>query len=113
VTTVVLDSGLDEDHEKYATTQTRRHEFETYDRVEGQAAAAEVNSHADDDGVVDKQEAKAIAKAHKKALESRQRGVMQFKPIRTAVWATDGVKDRVRKVVGKSQKEETVASETS
>lgn len=34
-TTVLLDSGLDEDHEKYSTTQTARHEFETYDRVVG------------------------------------------------------------------------------
>lgn len=32
-TTVLLDSGLDEDHEQYSTTQTARHEFETYDRV--------------------------------------------------------------------------------
>lgn len=70
-TTVLLDSGLDEDHEEYSTTQTARHEFETYDRVEGQAAAADKNAHADDDGVVDKDEQKAIDRAHKKALESR------------------------------------------
>lgn len=28
-TTVLLDSGLDADHEQYAKTQTARHEFET------------------------------------------------------------------------------------
>lgn len=32
-TTVVLDSGLDSDHEKYAKTQTARHEFEQYDVI--------------------------------------------------------------------------------
>lgn len=91
-TTVLLDSGLDEDHEQYSTTQTARHEFETYDRVvsdssyqprgveadfalrhsqEGQAAAADKNAHANDDGVIDKDEQRAIDRAHKKALESR------------------------------------------
>lgn len=33
IATVLLDSGLDEDHEQYAKTQTARHEFETYDRA--------------------------------------------------------------------------------
>jgi hypothetical protein len=42
--------------------------------VEGQAAIAEQNAHADDDGVVDKHEQKQIDKAKKKALESRHRG---------------------------------------
>jgi hypothetical protein len=32
-TTVVLDSGLDSDHAKYAQTQTARHEFEQYDVI--------------------------------------------------------------------------------
>lgn len=29
-TTVVIDAGLDADHEKYAQTQTARHEYEQY-----------------------------------------------------------------------------------
>lgn len=33
-----------------------------------------MNSHAADDGVIDKKEQKAIDKAHKHALQSRQRG---------------------------------------
>ncbi|ORY73397.1 hypothetical protein BCR35DRAFT_148274 [Leucosporidium creatinivorum] len=115
-TTILLDSGLDEDHEKYSTTQTARHEFETYDRVEGQAAAAEKNSHANDDGVIDKDEQRAIDRAHKKALESRHRGVMQVPAVRTGVWAKDGIKERLRKasrrLTGKThEKESTVASE--
>ncbi|GAA5963756.1 hypothetical protein JCM8115_004267 [Rhodotorula mucilaginosa] len=115
VTTVVLDSGLDEDHEKYAVTQTQRHEFEQYDRIEGQANQAQINARADDDGVIDKDEQKAIDRAHKKALESRHRGKMQLGPYRTAVWAKDGLKDRARtikdKVTGTHRREETVASE--
>jgi hypothetical protein len=71
IATVELDSGLDEDHEQYATAQKARHEFETYDRIEGQATAAETNSKANDDGIIDKDEQRAIDKAHKKALESR------------------------------------------
>ncbi|KAK4055259.1 hypothetical protein OIV83_000541 [Microbotryomycetes sp. JL201] len=114
-TTIMLDSGLDEDHEKYATTQTARHEFETYDRVEGMAAQAEKNAKADDDGVIDKEEQKAIDKAHKKALESRHRGKYQSGTFRTAVWMKDGVKDRIRKarkrLTGNAEVEQTVASE--
>lgn len=89
-TTVMLDSGLDEDHEKYATTQTARHEFETYDRIEGMAAKAEENSHANDDGVIDKDEQKAIDKAHKKALESRHRGKYQSGTVREGCGALRG-----------------------
>lgn len=37
----------------------------------GQAKQAEVNAHADDDGVIDDEEQKQIDRAHKKALESR------------------------------------------
>ncbi|GAA5923396.1 uncharacterized protein JCM15063_003634 [Sporobolomyces koalae] len=114
-TTVELDSGLDLDHEKYAETQTARHEFEQFDVVEGQAAAAEANSHAADDGVVDKDEQKRIDRAHKKALEQRHRGKMQFAPVRSAVWAKDGMKDRLRKVghkmIGKSEREDEYATE--
>jgi hypothetical protein len=135
-TTVILDSGLDADFEKHvqftsslpsvptdslslslrvAETQTARHEFEQWDRVEGQAKQATANSHAADDGVIDKQEQREIATAHKKALESRHRGKMQFRAIRSYVWAKDGAKDRVSslkdKLTGHSKKEETVATE--
>ncbi|CEQ38684.1 SPOSA6832_00141, partial [Sporobolomyces salmonicolor] len=114
-TTVVIDAGLDADHEKYAQTQTARHEYEQYDRIEGQGQQAIANSHANDDGVIDKDEQKAIDKAHKQALESRHRGKMQFAPVRSLVWAKDGMKDRVQnlthKVTGKKERQETVATE--
>lgn len=42
----------------------------------GQAKDAEVNSHATDDGVIDRKEKQAIAKSHTKALESRNRSVV-------------------------------------
>ncbi|GAA6056005.1 hypothetical protein JCM3770_002138 [Rhodotorula araucariae] len=110
-TTVVLDAGLDADHEQYATTQAQRHEFETYDRIEGQANQAVINAHADDDGVIDKDEQRQIDRAHKKALESRHHGKLQYRSVRTLIWAKDGAKDRLRKLAGKGKKEETVASE--
>ncbi|BGP36486.1 hypothetical protein JCM10449v2_000387 [Rhodotorula kratochvilovae] len=108
-TTVVLDAGLDPDHEQYATTQAQRHEFETYDRIEGQANQAVLNSHANDDGVIDKDEQKQIERAHKKALEHR--GKLQYRPVRSMIWAKDGAKDRLRKLTGRGKKEETIASE--
>ncbi|SCV68713.1 BQ2448_834 [Microbotryum intermedium] len=115
-TTIVLDAGLDEDHEKYAETQTQRHEFEVYDRVEGMAAQAEENSHANDDGVIDRHE-KEIDRAHKKALESRHRGKMQFAPVRTGIWAKDGLSSRIdrvkRRLTGKSLKQTSVESEAA
>lgn len=58
--------------------------------IEGQSQSAEKNSHANDDGVIDRKEQKDIDKAHRKALESRERGVMQFRPARTAKWVKDG-----------------------
>jgi hypothetical protein len=92
---------------RVAETQTARHEFEQWDRVEGQAKQATTNSHAADDGVVDKQERREITQAHKKALE--------FRAIRSYVWAKDGAKDRLQnvkdKLTGHSKKEETVATE--
>ena len=135
----MLDSGLDGDHEEYAETQTKRHEFETYDQAEGQAVLAEKNATADDDGVIDKEEAAQIKAAHAKALRAQHRSVlcsafllsscvlradfengccsgpMQFRAVRTAKWSKDGMMDRVRrakqKVLGGGSKEETVASE--
>ncbi|GAA5969047.1 hypothetical protein JCM11641_007450 [Rhodosporidiobolus odoratus] len=114
-TSVMLDSGLDADHEQYAETQTARHEYEQWDRVAGQAQQAIINSHANDDGVIDKREQRAIDEAHRKALESRHRGKMQFRAVRTYTWAKDGAKDRLKgvkdKLTGHSHKEETVATE--
>ncbi|KAJ9109924.1 hypothetical protein QFC19_001905 [Naganishia cerealis] len=67
-----LDSGLDQDHEN--------------DRVEGEAEIAVQNSHANDDGVIDKKEKKSIDDAHKRQLEARGRGPAQFKAYRQAKW---------------------------
>lgn len=116
-TTVIVVPGLDLDHESYATAQgqTRRHEFETYEHVEGGAKSAEQNSHANDDGVIDQDEARAIKKAHAKALSQQHRyesspvstileltrdesGPMQFRAVRTAKWSKDSMKDRIRRV---------------
>lgn len=113
-TTVRLDPGLDEDHESYSKSQTELHEFESWDRVLGQSKQSEVNSHAMDDGVIDKEEQRAIDKAHQKALYARHRGVMQYKAVRTAKWSKDGLKSRVKALknaITGSGKEEKVDSE--
>lgn len=94
-TRIKLDSGLDEDHESHNATQARRHAFETYDHIEGEALTAEKNAHAMDDGVIDKQEAKQIKQADKRQQENRQRGVAGFKPYRTAKWMKEGIKSRL------------------
>lgn len=105
---------------------------------EGQSETAKLNAHANDDGVIDKEEQKRIDRAHKKALEQRlvslvplfihsaynaksaivalsHRGKMQFAPVRSAVWAKDGMKDRLRKIgnkmTGKSEREDDFGTE--
>ncbi|CAG8671086.1 3552_t:CDS:10, partial [Acaulospora colombiana] len=94
-TRIRIDTGLDPDHEKYAKSQARRHTYEAYDHIEGQALIAERNAHAYDDGVIDKKEKKALEAAHKKQLQNRHRGIAQFRPYRTAIWMKEGIKKRV------------------
>jgi len=114
--TVMLDSGLDADHEQaVGRNEALRHNFETWEHIEGQAQQAEKNAHAADDGVIDKDEKKAIDRAHKRELASRHRGSMQFAPVRTAIWMKDGIKARASsmkdKVTGKKEREPTVETE--
>lgn len=68
---------------------------------------AEKNAHASDDGEITKEERKALDAAHKKQLHNRHRGVMQFRPYRTAIWMKDGVKNRLttKKNNGKRERE--------
>lgn len=65
------------------------------DHIEGEAEVAEKNAHAADDGVVDKQEKKAIKQAESRQLQNRQRGVAGFKPYRTMQWMKQGLKSRI------------------
>jgi hypothetical protein len=69
--------------------------FANSDHIEGEALIAEKNAHAYDDGVVDKNEKKALDAAHKKQLHNRHRGVAQYRPYRTAIWMKEGIKKRV------------------
>lgn len=78
---VVLEPGLDADHERYAHTQAQRHEYEAYDRVEGMAAQAEENAHAGDDGEIDKGERRKMDEAHKRQLHARHRGASPCPPL--------------------------------
>ncbi|PVG01479.1 hypothetical protein CPB86DRAFT_781696 [Serendipita vermifera] len=110
-TRIRIDKGLDPDHEKYARSQARRHTYEAYDHIEGQALIAERNAHAYDDGVVDKKEKKALEAAHKKQLQNRHRGIAQFRPYRTAIWMKEGIKRRVIPKKSNGKREPTVKSE--
>ncbi|KZS93944.1 hypothetical protein SISNIDRAFT_474054 [Sistotremastrum niveocremeum HHB9708] len=110
-TRIKLDSGLDEDHEAHAKTQARRHAFETYDHIEGEAQIAEKNSHAMDDGVIDKDEKKAISRAHSRQLHNRQRGIAGFRPYRTLVWMKQGIKSRIIPSKKSTKRDPAVKSE--
>ncbi|KAI5450049.1 hypothetical protein NCC49_003811 [Naganishia albida] len=107
-----LDSGLDQDHEKMveSLSSARRHALEAYDRVEGEAEIAVKNSHANDDGVIDKKERKSIDDAHRRQLEARGRGPAQFKAYRQAKWMKNGLKTRLMPKHTKSR-EPTVLTE--
>ncbi|PWN44353.1 hypothetical protein IE81DRAFT_336741 [Ceraceosorus guamensis] len=113
---VRVDPGLDGNHAAVAKGQVRRHEQEVYERLVGMPETAEKNAHADDDGVIDRKEQKAIDRAKTDALHARHRGAYGYAPVRTGAWAKQGVKDRVRryslKLRGKDTKERQVASET-
>ncbi|KAF8748701.1 Protein kinase C conserved region 2 (CalB) [Rhizoctonia solani] len=106
-----LDEGLDEDHEKHAASQARRHAFEAYDHVEGEALIAERNAHFADDGVIDKREKKELDAAHKRQLHNRQRGIAGYRPYRTAQWMKQGIKRRLMPKKSSSKREPTVNSE--
>lgn len=76
-------------------SQSRRHALEAYDHIEGEAEVARKQTHFADDGVIDKHEKKEIDKAHKRQLQSRERGPAQVKAYRSAKWMTKGIKDRL------------------
>ncbi|KAG8772899.1 hypothetical protein FRC12_002832 [Ceratobasidium sp. 428] len=110
-TKIKLDAGLDEDHETHAASQARRHAFEAYDHIEGEALIAERNAHFADDGVVDKKEQKELDAAQKRQLHNRQRGIAGIRVYRTAQWMKQGVKSRLMPKKSSSKREPTVKSE--
>lgn len=97
---VRVNSGLCEAFRPIATGARDRHEFEVYERLVGLPARAEENSHANDDGVITRQERKAINRAQTDQLHMRHRGAMGYTPVRVAKWAKDGFKDHVNKLGG-------------
>lgn len=115
---VRIDAGLDDDHLRLVertTGRKDRHEFDVYNRLEGMPNRAVENSHANDDGVIDRKEQKQIDRSKKEALHSRHRGAMGYGGARSAVWAKDGVRDRIRRVsaklTGKKGRDQTIKSE--
>lgn len=112
---LVLDSGLDPDHADFQGSRPDKHRYEAYDRVEGQQAIAERTAHAGDDGNISKKEQKEIDAEKTHQLNMRHRGVMQYKPVRTAKWSKEGLKKRAHdiknKITGDKDREPTVESE--
>lgn len=78
-----------------ADAQNSRHAFEAFELSEGREARAEKISHFNDDGVIDKEEAKEIKKAKEKELHTRHRGNRQFAPVRTAIWVRSCTSNRL------------------
>lgn len=84
----------------------------TSDHIEGEALTAERNAHAYDDGVLTKEEKKALEAAHKKQLHNRHRGVYQFRPYRTAVWMKEGIVRRLTPTSSNSRRQRTWIAST-
>ena len=112
---VFVHPGIGEEHRPMTIGSKDRHEFEVYERLVGLPMRSEENSHAMDDGVITAQERRALSKAKMQGLHVRHRGIMGYAPVRTAVWAKDGLRDHIRtigdKVSGKVRRDQTVLSE--
>lgn len=107
--TVVLDSGLDPDHEDFQLTQPEKHRYEAYDRVEGQAQIAERTARIQNQDELSKSDKKEINKEKQHQLNMRHRGVMQYQAARTGKWSKEGLKKRVGslkdKITGNGKKD--------
>lgn len=87
--------GLDLHHESLRLSQGRRHAFEAWMAIEGESEIAYRQSQFDDDGEIDKHEAREMKKLHRRQLESRGRGMAQVKTYRSAKWIRRGLIDRL------------------
>lgn len=107
--------GYDLCHDTMMQGTTKRHEFETYNRLRGMPKQAEVNSHAADDGIIDRHERAAIRRAKREALHARHRGAYGYPVIRTVAWARDSLKSRLEdartRIAGSTTQHQTVMSE--
>lgn len=107
--------GFDLSHSVLVDGRTTAHEWETYKRLRGMPQQAEINSHAADDGVIDRHERSAIRQAKREALHSRHRGSYGYGAVRTAVWAKDSLHSRVHsvkhKITGHAERDQMVMSE--
>lgn len=75
------------------------------DHIEGEAVVSERNAHAHDDGHIDREEKKALERAHKRQLANRQRGINGFKPFRTGKWMKQGIVSRVMPTKNSAKRE--------
>lgn len=87
--------GLDLYHENLRLSQGRRHAFQAWMAVEGESEIAYRQQGFDDDGHIDKSEAREMKKLHRRQLESRGRGMAQVNAYRSAKWIGRGLIDRL------------------
>jgi hypothetical protein len=92
---MVYSAGLDLEHERLRLSQSRRHAFEAYMAIEGEAEIAAHQQSFKEDGVIDRSEKREMERAHKRALESRGRGMAQVGMYRSVKWMGRGIKDRL------------------
>ncbi|GJJ06394.1 hypothetical protein Clacol_000585 [Clathrus columnatus] len=86
-------------------------DIDNSDHIEGEAILSEKNAHAGDDGLIDKNEKKAMKKAHKRQLANRQRGIHGFRPYRTAIWMKEGIRSRIVPTKNSERRDSVVQSE--
>lgn len=113
---VRINPGLHDVHKHILAGARDRHEYEVYERLVGLPNRAEVNSHANDDGVITRSERREMNRLFTRELHMRHRGIMGYTPVRTAVWAKDGLKSHVsslgRTMFGsKDQRDQYIMSE--
>lgn len=110
-----LHPGFDLAHDSILQGHTDRHEWEVFNRLKGMPMRAEINSHAADDGIIDRHERAEIRRAKREALHARHRGAFGYSAVRSAAWAKDSVKHRLRdtryKITGHAGREQSVQSE--
>ncbi|WFD31648.1 hypothetical protein MSPP1_002687 [Malassezia sp. CBS 17886] len=112
---VRVNSGLDESFRGLVEGSRDRHEFEMYERLIGLPSRAEEASHANDDGVITRSERRHLNKVQTQELHMRHRGAMGYAPVRSAVWAKNGLKGHLRNfgnaVLGRETRDQNIDTE--
>lgn len=113
---VRVNPGFDDAHKQILVGSRDRHEFEVYERLVGLPNRAEMNSRLSEEEAMTRRKRRETSRLQTRELHMRHRGAMGYTPVRTAVWAKDGLVDHVnrlgRAVFGSmGQRDQSVNSE--